>query len=281
MRLGLHIATQGNLVATPARARALGAETIQVFASNPRGWKPTAYTDTQGGDFKAACKAANIDPVWAHMIYLVSYGTEKDELREKSVIALGQTLEAADILGISGVVTHLGSHKGLGFDQALERLKQSFISVLEQDHNSLILMENSAGAGGNIGNSLEELAAILDALKGHKQMGICIDTAHALTSGYEIRTQEGLDAFLTKFDRLIGLDRLVLMHLNDSKADIDTHVDRHENIGDGFLDTETFRHIINHPLLQNISGVLEVPGVDGKSGPDKPNMDRLLSLRTT
>jgi deoxyribonuclease-4 len=259
----------------------MGAETIQVFTSNPRGWKPTTYTDTQGGGFKVACKEAEINPVWAHMIYLVSYGTENDELREKSVLALGQTLDAADILGISGVVTHLGSHKGLGFDQALERLTASFNRVLEQGHNSLVLMENSAGAGGNIGNSLEELAAILDALKGHKKMGICIDTAHALTSGYEIRTQEGLEAFLTKFDRLIGLDRLALMHLNDSKADIDTHVDRHENIGDGFLGIESFRHIINHRRLQNVSGVLEVPGIDGKSGPDKPNMDRLLSLRAT
>jgi deoxyribonuclease-4 len=258
----------------------MGAETIQVFASNPRGWKPTTYSKEQGGGFRAACKTENIGPVWAHMIYLVSYGTPDDEMREKSVIAMGQTLNAADILGITGVVTHLGSHKGLGFDQALGRLADSFTRILNADNQSLIMMENSAGGGGNIGNSLEELAAILDALKGHPRMAICIDTAHALTSGYEIRTPEGLDKFIADFDRLIGLDRLVLMHLNDSKADIGTHVDRHENIGDGLIGAPALGRIINHPLLAKVSGVLEVPGIDGKSGPDKANMDRLIALRS-
>src|ERR1019366_2313189 len=160
--------------------------------------------------FRDACVAAGINPVWIHMIYLVSYGNADEEQRQKSIIAMHDR------------------------------------QIMEGGKNSLLLLENSAGAGGNIGNSLEELAAMLDGMKGHKRMGICIDTAHALTSGYEIRTPEGLNDFLTKFDRLIGLDRLQVMHLNDSKADIDSHVDRHENIGDGFIGLETFRAIINH-----------------------------------
>ncbi len=280
MRLGLHIATAGNIVGAPARAREMGAETIQVFASNPRGWRPTNYTEKQAVDFRTACAQAEIEPTWAHMIYLVSYGTPDDEQRTKSTTALSHTLASADLLGLKGVVTHMGSHKGLGLDQALQRMSESIQPALDSSNTTLLLFENSAGAGGNIGNSLQELAQILDALKGHPRLGICIDTAHALTSGYEIRTPDGLDAFLAEFDQTIGLDRLALMHLNDSKADLGTHVDRHENIGFGFIGDEAMARIINHPRLAHISGVMEVPGMDGKSGPDQPNMEKLLSLRS-
>jgi deoxyribonuclease-4 len=279
MKLGLHLSTAGNLVGTPARAKEMGAETIQIFASNPRGWKPTLYSAKQGEAFRVAAKEAGIDPVWFHMIYLVSYGTPDDEAREKSITAMQQTLANADLLGAKGVVTHMGSHKGLGFDQALERITDSYTRSLAESEHSLLCMENSAGAGGNIGNSLEELAAMLEAMKGHPRMAVCIDTAHAFTSGYDLRTAEGLDDFLGRFDSLIGLDRLAVMHLNDSKADYGSHVDRHENIGDGFIGLEGFRHIVGHPKLAGVSGILEVPGIDGKSGPDKENMDRLISLR--
>jgi len=279
VKLGLHISTAGDIVGTPARAKEMGAETIQIFASNPRGWRPTHYSTEQASQFQAACAKSGIDPVWLHMIYLVSYGTPDDQQREKSITAIQQTLATADQLGAKGVITHMGSHKGLGFEQALSRLTDSYTRALETSEHSLFILENSAGAGGNIGNSLEELAAMLDAMKGHPRLAICIDTAHALTSGYELRTVAGLEAFLADFERLIGLDRLVAMHLNDSKADLGTHIDRHENIGHGHLGNEAFAHIINHPKLAHVSGILEVPGMDGKSGPDKPNLDHLKSLR--
>jgi len=277
MKLGLHIATAGKLVATPERARQMGAQTIQIFASNPRGWRATSYSEADAKSFRDACAVAGISPVWIHMIYLVSYGNADDEQRQKSITAMHDMLITADLLGVKGVVTHMGSHKGLGFEQALARITDSYIQILEGGKDSLLLLENSAGAGGNIGNSLEELAAMLDAMKGHPRMGICIDTAHALTSGYDFRTPEGLDEFLTKFDRLIGLDRLRVMHLNDSKADIGSHVDRHENIGDGFIGLEAFRAIINHPKLAHVAGVMEVPGLDG-NGPDAANLQRLRAL---
>ena len=280
MRLGLHIATAGNLLTAPKRAHEMGAETIQLFASNPRGWRPTVYTSEQGQAFQAACASEDINPVWFHMIYLVSYGTPDEDQREKSITALSQGLHNADLLGVKGVVTHMGSHKGLGLKQALDRLADSISRSLGESEKSLVCFENSAGGGGNIGNSLEELASILDVLKGHPRLAICIDTAHALTSGYEIRTPDGLDKFLEDFERLIGLDRLVVMHLNDSKADLGTHVDRHENIGHGYIKDEAMARIINHPRLHDVSGVLEVPGMDGKSGPDEANMRHILSLRS-
>ena len=281
MKLGMHIATAGNLIGTPARAAAMGAETIQIFASNPRGWRPTNYTAEQAAAFKQAVAESKLDPVWMHMIYLVSYGTPDDELRGKSVTAMRAALANADLLGVRGVVTHMGSHKGLGFDQAVDRTVDSITQALDASEHSLFILENSAGQGGTMGNSLEELAAIIDGMKGHPRLAVCLDTCHTLNAGYEIRTPEGLDQFLADFDRLIGLDRLVVLHLNDSKQDLGSHIDRHENIGFGTIGDEGFRHIINHPKLAGLSGVLEVPGIDGKSGPDLPNMQRLLSLRNS
>ena len=279
MKLGMHIATAGDLVKTPARAAAMGAETIQVFASNPRGWRPTNYTPEKAREFRSACDSAGFGDVWMHMIYLVSYGTPDDDLRQKSVTAMTAALANADLLGIKGIVTHMGSHKGLGFDQAIDRTVDSITRALGESEHSLFILENSAGQGGTMGNSLEELAAVIDGLKGHSRLAICIDTCHALNAGYEIRTPEGLDQFLADFDRLIGLDRLVVMHLNDSKADLGSHLDRHENIGFGTIGDAGFKLIVNHPKLQNIAGVLEVPGIDGKSGPDEANMRRLIGLR--
>ena len=277
MKLGLHISTAGNLSTTPQRARDMGADTIQIFASNPRGWRATSYTGGAADAFRTACKASAIDPVWIHMIYLVSYGNIDDAQREKSITSMHTMLATADKLGAKGVVTHMGSHKGLGFKQALPRITDSYTRILEDEGTSLLALENSAGAGGNIGNSLEELAQMLDAMKGHKRMAICIDTAHALTSGYDIRDEAGVNMFVEDFDRLIGLDRLAVMHLNDSKAEIGTHIDRHENIGDGFIGLDGFKAIINHPKLKDVSGIMEVPGLDG-NGPDAANLERLREL---
>lgn len=279
MKLGMHLATAGNLMGTPARAAAMGAETIQVFASNPRGWRPTNYTPEKGKEFRAACNAAGFGDVWFHMIYLVSYGTPDNELREKSVTAMRAALANADLLGVRGVVTHMGSHKGLGFEQALDRTCDSITRTLDASEKSLFIIENSAGAGGNMANSLEELGAIMEKMKGHPRLAVCLDTCHTLAAGYEIRTPEGLEQFLADFERLVGLDRLVFFHLNDSKGDLGSHLDRHENIGHGFIPEEAMARIINHPKLTHLAGVLEVPGMDGKSGPDEPNMRHLLGLR--
>jgi deoxyribonuclease-4 len=277
MKLGLHISTAGNLLTTPQRARDMGAITMQFFASNPRGWRETMYADNTATAFQLACAEAGIDPVWIHMIYLVSYGTVDEVQREKSIGAMQSMLKTADQLGAKGVVTHMGSHKGLGFEQALPRITDSYTRILEGDGTSLLTLENSAGAGGNIGNSLEELAQMMDDMKGHRRIAICIDTAHAFTSGYDLRDEAGVNSFVDEFDRLIGLDRLAVMHLNDSKADIGTHVDRHENIGDGFIGAEGFKALLNHPKLNDVCGVMEVPGLDG-SGPDAANLLRLKNL---
>lgn len=277
MKLGLHIATAGNLMTAPERAHQMGAEVIQIFAGNPRGWRPTSYTPEQGQQFQAACAAAQISEVFLHEIYLVSYGHPEAEMRRKSVAALGHSLAIAELLGARGVVTHMGSHKGAGLEQALERIKDSFTEALKGSESSWLIIENSAGAGGNIANSLEEIAQIIDVMDGHPRIKVCIDTAHTLTSGYDIRTLAGWDDFMNKFDRLIGLDRLACLHLNDSKAELDSHVDRHQNIGDGCIGNEGFRAIVNDRRLATTPGILEVPGLED-NGPDAANLERLRKL---
>lgn len=277
MYFGLHIATGGKLLDTPKRAQQLDTQTMQVFISNPRGWRQTTYTDEQAKDFRLACRQAGLKSVFAHMIYLVGYGSANEELREKSNKALRQAMSTADALGISGLVTHLGSHQGLGFEQALSRLAEGLSEGLASSHNTEIILENSAGAGGNIGNSLEELAQILEALKGHPRVKICLDTAHLLGAGYEIRDPKSWDDFLVKFDQLIGMDRLRVMHLNDSKAPLGSRLDRHENIGFGEIGRKGFRAILGHAKLKDVPGILEVPGMDNQ-GPDLANLQALREL---
>jgi deoxyribonuclease-4 len=242
-------------------------------------WKPARYTAEQGSAFRAACVQERINPVFIHNIYLVSFGTDDPELLEKGIAATRNQLEAADTLGAVGVITHMGSHKGAGFEQALPRTAEAIGQCLEGDARAQLILENSAGAGGNIGNSLEEIAAIITALGRPPRLAVCIDTAHALAAGYEIRTPAGFSGFLDDFDRLIGLERLAVMHLNDSKVDLGTNRDRHENIGDGFIGAEGFRVILNDPRLRDTPGLLEVPGLDGNSGPDAGNLARLRELQ--
>lgn len=274
MKYGLHISTAGSLAKTPARARDLTADVMQIFASNPRGWRPTIYSDADAAAFRSACQEARM-PTFIHMIYLVNFGGPDDELRQKSMTALKQTLTSSDALGCEGVITHLGSHKGLTIEQALDRVCSALTEAMAGTKSRLII-EIAAGSGAIIGDTIDELAAIVAKLN-DPRVAICIDTAHTLASGYEIRTAAGLDKFLNEFDQKIGLGKLVAMHLNDSKVDLGAKVDRHQNIGDGYIGNDGFKVILNHPKLKDVPGMLEVPGLDEK-GPDKANLDRLRAL---
>ncbi len=276
MKYGVHISTAGDLPGTPARAKAMGAEALQIFLGSPRTFALTSYEDKVAEAFKQACADEDM-PCYVHMMYLTAYGTPDEAMRVKSVAAAKNTMVNAEQLGIKGVVTHMGSHKGEGLEAVMPKMVESLTEVIEPIKNGKLLLEISAGSGNNIGNSIEELAAIYEAMGRDERIGFCLDTCHMLAGGYDVKTTEGWDEALSKFDKLIGLDNLPLLHLNDSKTELDSRRDRHENIGDGYIGNEGFKVILNNPNVKTMVGVLEVPGIEGK-GPDKANLDRLKAL---
>lgn len=257
----------------------MGAEVLQIFLGSPRTFALTTYTPEVAESFKQACDQEGI-PSYVHMMYLTAYGTPDEAMRLKSVAAAKQTMVNAEQLGIHGVVTHMGSHKGEGLTAVMPKLVQSLKEVIEPVKNGRLLLEISAGSGANIGNSIEELAEIYEAMGRDQRIGFCLDTCHMLAAGYDVASTKGWSDALDKFDQLIGLDKMPILHLNDSKFELGSKRDRHENIGDGHIGADGFRVILNHPKVQDKVGVLEVPGIAGK-GPDKENLDRLRALTTS
>ncbi|BCJ36628.1 putative endonuclease 4 [Actinocatenispora thailandica] len=275
MRFGAHVTTGGALATVPYRAAEIGAECVQIFVGNPRGWRFVPPSDQAIEGFRKGCAETGVEP-FVHCMYLVNYGTADDALRDRSIAALAETMRVADELGVTGVVTHLGSHKGTGFASVLDRLCDGLSAGLAASRHTLLLPENSAGQGDTVG-SIAELGAIVGRLD-DERVGVCLDTAHLLAAGHEIRTRAGLDALAAEFDAAVGLSRLRVLHLNDSKTDLGSRVDRHQNIGDGCIGTAGFAEFVHHPAFAGLPGVLEVPGLAGK-GPDAANLARLRELR--
>jgi deoxyribonuclease-4 len=257
----------------------LGCEAIQFFAGSPRTWRPMVYKEQDAARFREARAASPIRFVVLHTIYLINLATANDEFYEKSVTSLVGAVAAAEQLGAEAVVNHTGSHGGEGFAAGLARVRRAFARALEQVGSSKVkvLIENTAGAGGTMGTSFEDIAAIIDAVNGDPRVGVCLDTAHLFAAGYDLRTPAALDAVLHEFDRVVGRDRLVMFHLNDSKVPFGSNRDRHENFGQGELGLSTFATLVNHPALADLPGIAEVPGSDGH-GPDRENMEILRSL---
>ncbi|MCH7800056.1 MAG: deoxyribonuclease IV [Chloroflexi bacterium] len=277
MRLGAHVSTAGGPVKAFDRALEIGAETIQIFASSPRAWKFKMPTDEQASEFRQKGESTGVGPVFLHGSYLVNVGGSP-ELVEKSIDCLTNNLVAASKLGAEGVIFHGGSHKGKGFDAVLGQAAESLKEVLRRTPDDVwLIIENSAGMGFHIGASFVELGRMVEAID-DERVKICLDTEHCFAAGYNIADSEGVNDAMEEFDREIGLDRLVAVHANDAKVEHGSGVDRHENIGDGFIGLDGFEVIMSHPAFENVPFLLEVPGAD-KKGPDKENMDRLKAIR--
>jgi len=277
VRLGAHV-SGGGLKGIPGKAVTIGCEGIQIFASSPQMWRPPNCKPAEAAAFRAACAEAGLGPVAVHAIYLVNPASESDEHRGKTIVSLVRTLEAAEMLGASVVVTHLGSSKGSTKAEALDRSCQTFAEILEQYQGPVrLLFETSAGAGETMGGTFDELGSMIRTLGAPVRLGTCIDTAHIFTAGYDLRTADDLERTLETFDREVGLDKLGAVHLNDSKAPFGSNKDRHENIGDGEIGAEALGRFICHPALGDTPLYLEVPGYS-KDGPDRPNMERIFEL---
>jgi deoxyribonuclease-4 len=279
MLLGAHVRASGGVWKAIEHGEELGCQAIQIFAGSPRTWKPTTYSDKDATRFREARAASAIRFVVIHTIYLINLATSNADYYEKSVTALVGAVRAAERLGAQAIVNHTGSHQGDGFEVGLARVRAAFAQALEAcgDSQVRILIENTAGAGGTMGVDLPQIAAIIDAVDGDPRVGVCLDTAHLFEAGFDIRTPAGLEALLDDFDATIGRERLVMLHLNDSKTPLASNRDRHENIGEGELGLEAFRTIVGHPAFADLPGILEVPGYDG-NGPDLRNMETLRAL---
>ncbi len=276
VRIGAHVRASGGVWKAVEAGVGLGCEAIQFFAGSPRTWRPTLYSDKDAARFIAARAASGISFAVIHTIYLINLASNREDLYENSVHSLVGALRAAEQLQADAIVTHIGSHQGAGFSAGLSRVAAALRRALAESEGSSVrlLLENTAGAGGTMGVNFAELGAMIEAADFHPRLGLCVDTAHAFAAGFDLRTAEGLDDTLSRVEAECGLERLVMLHLNDSKAPLGSNRDRHENIGAGEIGLEAFGRIVRHPLLAAMPGILEVPGLDGK-GPDQANMDVL------
>jgi deoxyribonuclease-4 len=274
MLIGAHVS--GGLRKAVAGGVERGCEAIQIFNQSPRMWRPTAYTDEDFAAFREAFEASPLQATLIHAVYLLNCASEDPDLREKTRASLVQSLRIGAGIGATGVVLHPGSAKGGHVGEAIERAGRLIREALEETEGCDLHLENTAGAGGTLGRSFEELAALLEAAGGGPRLGVCLDSCHLLASGYEIRTPEAMAQVLDEFDAAVGLGRLASLHLNDSANPLGSNRDRHANIGQGEIGKQ-LSVMLGHPKLQELPAIAETPGSDNR-GPDKAEMARFARI---
>ena len=277
MKIGAHVSASGGADKAIDNALEIGAETIQIFASSPRTWTFRSQKPGAVAAFRERSLQTGVGPAFLHGSYLVNLGGNP-ELAEKSVASLTSHMNAASALGASGVIFHAGSHKGRGFDNVLDQAAGCLSRVLDDTADETwLIIENSAGAGTHIGATFGEIGRMVEAT-GSDRLKVCLDTQHAFAAGYRITDRDGLNAALEELDGAMGLERLAAVHANDSKTELGSGVDRHENIGHGLIGERGFATIMSHPSFAGVPFLLEVPGIEG-GGPDRINVDALKSIR--
>jgi deoxyribonuclease-4 len=277
MEIGAHVSSSGGIHTAVDRAVAIGADSVQLFTQSPRAWRPTNHDPATFEKFRERRSKTGMGGVLCHALYLCNLAAPNDDVYEKSVAALSNTMEVATAIGADGVVFHVGSHLGSGFEHGLERVLPAMERVLElATEETWLLMENSAGAGGTIGRSISELATIFERLDRHPRLGICLDSCHLYVSGVDVTDAKALDACLEEVDAGIGLDRLRALHVNDSATPLGSNRDRHANIGEGLLG-ERLGVFLGNPRLQKLPAVLETAGPDNH-GPDASEVDKAKAI---
>jgi deoxyribonuclease-4 len=277
MYIGAPLSAAGGLDKAVDRAEAVGAESLEVFTQSPRTWRPTNHDPASFDRFRERRAEVGLAGVLCHALYLCNFAAPDDDVYEKSVAALRNTMQVARAIGADGVVFHVGSHLGSGFEAGLERVVPAMEQVLElSSDETWLLMENSAGTGGTIGRSIEELATLHERLGRHPRLGVCLDSCHLYASGVDVTDPATLDTMLDELDSSIGLDRLRALHVNDSEAPLGSNRDRHANILEGLLD-ERLGVFLGNPRLQGLPAVLETAGPD-KKGPDEREIRKAKEL---
>ena len=286
-RFGAHMSVAGGMPRAVERAVVHRCDALQIFTKNASQWRGRPLDDREVREFRAGVKRAGIAPVLSHASYLINLAASGDPLRQQSIAAMRDELDRAEALGLLGVVLHPGCYTA-GTAGAGLRLVADALTDLVRERRSgrtMIILEHTAGQGTSLGRSFEEIAAIIERMRGHKRVGVCLDTCHLLASGYDLVSPEGYARTFREFGRLVGFDRLTAFHMNDSKKPLGSRVDRHEHIGDGCIGIEAFRRLVNDRRFSNLPMLLETPKGEGRpTGIIEPdpldarNLERLRAL---
>lgn len=282
--IGPHLPLGGGLLKAADRARSIGATAVQVFTDNPTAWRRRTEPPKALAAFRAKLAEAGIGPIAVHAPYLINLAGGNDDFWEKSVATVTNELRVGAQYGAAFVVMHIGSHRGLERTEGIDRLVQGMGRVFAEspaaiDGNSspMLVLENAAGTGDGIGASLEDLTDIVNAGAAAglpmERIGVCLDTAHLWAAGYDVSSEKGVGSLVNQVDRLLGRDRVVMLHLNDSRTTVGSRLDRHEHIGAGHMGAVGMAELLNEPWLATLPTFLETPGMD--VGYDKVNLDRV------
>ncbi|MEO0080638.1 MAG: deoxyribonuclease IV [candidate division WOR-3 bacterium] len=277
MRFGFHISIAGGFRNVRKRAETVGCETLQMFSRNPRGWAAAELDEADVVQFRKDMEEAELEPLFVHAPYLPNLAAAERAVAKRSVAALVEDLKRCQLLGVEFLICHVGKALGTEEERAIELVAENVNRIFEAAPNRVkLLLENTAGMGSEVGYRFEQIGTIVKKIGDKDRVGVVLDTAHAFEAGYEWRTKTGIDETLRQFDRAIGLGRLYLLHLNDSKTEFGSRVDRHWHIGQGKIGPEGFRLIVNHPLLKGLPGIMETPRTG--TADDLRNLKTIRSL---
>jgi len=269
MRVGTHVSIAGGIENAPSRAAKVGAEVFQIFSRSPHGGPVKPISSDVITKFKSEMKKYKLDTFYIHTPYFINLASIKNNIYYGSIAVIREELERGSLLGCKAITTHLGSFGELSDKEGLEKVAKAVAKVMDGYKGSTqMTLEISAGAGRIVGDQFEEIAAILEnkLLKG-LNIGVCFDTCHAFTAGYDLRNKKSVDGTLKQFDKVIGFDKLVMLHVNDSKYDLGQHMDRHENLGQGFIGLDGFKALAQHKVLSKQDWILETPKDNPKEDP--------------
>ncbi len=278
MLIGAHVSPAGGLPKAIERGVQRGCRAIQIFNQSPRQWKPTAYREQDVAAFREAMAGSPIDAVLIHAVYLLNCASEEKEIREKSLTSLTHSLRVGHAIGASAVVLHPGSAKTGHVGEAIARAGKTIARALADSEGCELHLENTAGAGGTLGRSFEELSALIDAACADRRLGVCLDSCHLLASGYDIRTPEKLGGVLRESTRTLGRGVVRSLHLNDSQTPLGSNRDRHANVGEGELGRKGCAAFLSAPSLQRLPCILETPG-ENREGPGREEIALAGRLR--
>jgi deoxyribonuclease IV len=277
MLIGAHVSPAGGLAKAIERGVERGCRSIQIFNQSPRMWRPTAHSEEDFAAFREAMASSPIDAVLIHAVYLLNCASEDPEIRAKSLAALTHSLRVGAAIGATGVVLHPGSAKTGDPAKAIRRAGETIREALEESESCQLHLENTAGTGGTLGRSLVELADLLEAAGSDARLGVCLDSCHLLASGYDIRTNGGMDAVVREARRRLGPGRIRSLHLNDSQMPLGSNRDRHADVGEGELGEQGCAAFLSAPGLQRLACVLETPG-ENREGPSRAEVLRVAAL---